>query len=60
MCDLYVFVNDSFDVVFYLIFNLYVFDVCLVWIECCCVLVCDGMLMVSFYNLVLFVGVCDL
>ncbi len=55
MRDLHVFANDSFDVVFHPISNLYVPDVRPVWTECRRVLARDGMLMASFYNPVLFV-----
>jgi SAM-dependent methyltransferase len=59
MRDLHVFANDSFDVVFHPISNLYVPDVRPVWTECRRVLARDGMLMASFYNPVLFVGARD-
>ena len=59
MRDLHVFANDSFDVVFHPISNVYVPDVRPVWTECRRVLARDGMLMASFYNPVLFVGARD-
>lgn len=56
MRDLSVFADQSFDVVFHPISNLYVPDVRPVWRECFRVLRPGGSLLSSFYNPVVFVG----
>ncbi len=55
MADLSVFSDESFDIVFHPISNLYVPDVNPVWQECYRVLRKNGVLMASFYNPVVFV-----
>jgi len=56
MCDLSVFADASFDLVFHPISNLYVPDIRPVWRECFRVLRSGGALLSSFYNPVVFVG----
>lgn len=56
MRDLSAFADQSFDVVFHPISNLYVPDVRPVWRECFRVLRPGGSLLSSFYNPVVFVG----
>jgi SAM-dependent methyltransferase len=56
MRDLSVFADESFDLVFQPIANLYIPDVRPVWRECFRVLKHGGRLLASFYNPVLFVG----
>lgn len=56
MCDLSVFENASFDLIFQPISNLYVEDVRTVWKECFRVLKPHGVLLTSFYNPIVFVG----
>jgi SAM-dependent methyltransferase len=56
MRDLSVFADDSFDIVFNPISNLYIPDVRPVWRECYRVLKRGGFLLASFYNPVLFVA----
>ncbi|HEJ9694955.1 class I SAM-dependent methyltransferase [Proteus mirabilis] len=55
MADLSVFSDESFDIFFHPISNLYVPDVNPVWQECYRVLRKNGVLMASFYNPVVFV-----
>lgn len=55
MADLTAFTDESFDIIFHPISNLYVPDVNPVWQECYRVLKKGGVLMASFYNPVVFV-----
>lgn len=55
MADLTAFADESFDIIFHPISNLYVPDVNPVWQECYRVLKKGGVLMASFYNPVVFV-----
>lgn len=55
MADLSDFSDESFDIIFHPISNLYIPDVNLVWQECYRVLKKGGVLMASFYNPVVFV-----
>lgn len=55
MADLSCFADESFDIVFHPISNLYVADVNPVWQECYRVLKTGGVLMASFYNPVVFI-----
>ncbi|MFC5473644.1 class I SAM-dependent methyltransferase [Paraherbaspirillum soli] len=56
MRDLSAFADESFDLIFNPISNLYVPDVKPVWRECARVLKRGGKLLASFYNPVVFVG----
>ncbi|OCP00870.1 MULTISPECIES: class I SAM-dependent methyltransferase [unclassified Ensifer] len=56
MRDLSIFPDDSFDIIFHPISNLYVPDIQPVWRECHRVLRMGGLLLASFYNPVVFVG----
>ncbi|MBI6542030.1 class I SAM-dependent methyltransferase [Proteus vulgaris] len=55
MADLTAFADESFDIIFHPISNLYVADVNPVWQECYRVLKKGGVLMASFYNPVVFI-----
>lgn len=56
MRDLSVFPDESFDIIFHPISNLYVPDIRPVWKECYRTLRKGGRLLASFYNPVVFVG----
>jgi len=56
MCDLSVFEDQSFDIIFHPISNHYVPNVRPVWRECSRILRPAGRLLASFYNPVIFVG----
>ncbi|WP_457583003.1 class I SAM-dependent methyltransferase [Ensifer canadensis] len=56
MCDLSVFADGIFDIIFHPISNLYVPDIQPVWRGCHRVLKTGGRLLASFYNPVVFVG----
>ncbi|HEV7306550.1 class I SAM-dependent methyltransferase [Ensifer sp.] len=56
MRDLSVFADETFDIVFHPISNLYVPDLQPVWRECRRVLKAGGRLLASFYNPIVFVG----
>ncbi|PHM38853.1 class I SAM-dependent methyltransferase [Xenorhabdus innexi] len=56
MRDLSIFANETFDLIFHPISNLYIPDVNPVWQECHRVLKTKGKLLASFFNPVVFVG----
>lgn len=56
MCDLSIFTDAIFDLIFHPISNLYVQNVRPVWQECHRVLKTNGVLLASFYNPVVFIG----
>ncbi|WP_447746288.1 class I SAM-dependent methyltransferase [Enterobacter asburiae] len=55
MSDLSVFADESFDIIFHPVSNLYVPDVCCIWNECFRILRSSGRLLSSFYNPTTFV-----
>lgn len=56
MRSLHMFADESFDIIFHPISNLYIPDVNPVWQECYRVLKPNGRLLSSFFNPVVFIG----
>ncbi|AWS51881.1 MULTISPECIES: class I SAM-dependent methyltransferase [Providencia] len=56
MRSLHMFANETFDIIFHPISNLYIPDVSPVWQECYRVLKPNGRLLSSFFNPVVFIG----